>query len=84
MSHTSGHSTTLSHVFCCGQCHDSVALIELPGGDLGYECTNPACAKTVHVDCPEALARIEDVILKLPSARALGRRLATARDLVTT
>lgn len=57
----------LSEIFCCGVCHDSVAIIEQRGGDLTYECTNPTCGKTVSVDCPEALVLIEDVTLKLPA-----------------
>lgn len=58
--------TTYSVTFCCGMCHDSVAIIEAPGGDLIYQCSNPECQKAVSVDCPEALALIEDIALKLP------------------
>lgn len=57
---------TYSEIFCCGNCHDSVAIEETMGGDLVYQCSNPACQKAVSVDCPEALAIIEDVVLKLP------------------
>lgn len=60
---------TYSEVFCCGNCHDSVAITEAPGGDLIYQCSNPACQKAVSVNCPEALALIEDVVLKLPLPR---------------
>ncbi len=66
--------TTLSEVFCCGICHDSVAITETYAGELCYECTNPACKKTVSIDCPEALAIIKDVTLKLPIRRAPARR----------
>jgi hypothetical protein len=66
MSTAISNSSTLSNVFCCGQCHDSVALTETPAGEIVYECTNPACQKVVSVDCPEALAIIRDVVLKLP------------------
>lgn len=57
---------TYSEIFCCGNCHDSVAIEETQGGDLVYQCSNSACQKAVSVDCPEALAIIEDVVLKLP------------------
>jgi hypothetical protein len=63
------NSITLSEIFCCPNCHDSVALIEQIGGDLTYSCTNPACGKSVSVDCPEAMAVIKDVVLKLPVRR---------------
>lgn len=57
----------ISEIFCCGVCHDSVMIKEQQGGDLTYECTNPACSKVVSVDAPEALTLIEDVTLKLPA-----------------
>jgi len=60
----------ISLKFCCAQCHDSVRIEELPGGDLAYCCKNAACQKAVSVDCPEALALIEDVVLKLPVKRS--------------
>jgi hypothetical protein len=57
---------TYSEIFCCGNCHDAVRIEETMGGDLVYQCSNPACQKAVSVDCPEALALIENVTLKLP------------------
>lgn len=60
-------SYTYSNHYCCGQCRDTVAITEAAGGDLIYQCSNPACQKAVMVGCAEeALARIEDVTLKLP------------------
>lgn len=61
---------TYSEIFCCGNCHDAVTIQETQGGDLVYQCTNPACQKAVSVDVPEALAIIEDVVLKLPVQKA--------------
>jgi len=73
----------ISHVFCCGICYDSVAIVEQPGGDLTYSCTNPACGKSVSVDCPEALAIIEDVILKLPIRKGVIQANNTAVNVTT-
>lgn len=61
----------LSEIFCCGECHDSVAIKEQQGGDLTYECTSPTCGKVVSVDCPEALALVEDVTLKLQTREVM-------------
>lgn len=66
----------LSQIFCCSECHDSVAIVEQFGGDLTYECTNPACGKVVSIDCPEALALVENVTLKLPTREVEFNRLA--------
>jgi hypothetical protein len=66
---------TYSEIFCCGNCHDAVHIAELQGGDLAYICTNPACQKCVSVDSPEALALIEDVVLKLPIRRETAAEL---------
>lgn len=70
---------TYSEIFCCRVCHDAVLICETPGGDLVYACSNPACMKVVSVDCPEALAIIKDIALKLPTPRQLGRRIAIQR-----
>ena len=61
---------TYSEIFCCGNCHDAVRIEETMGGDLVYQCSNPACQKAVSADCPEALALIENVTLKLPIRKA--------------
>jgi hypothetical protein len=73
---TSYQFTTYSEIFCCGNCHDAVRIEEAQGGDLVYQCSNPACQKAVSVDCPEALAVIENVTLKLPVKRAAALVLA--------
>lgn len=54
-----------STIFCCGVCHDAVALVETPAGEQCYTCSNPVCGKAVHVNCPEALAVIADIPAKL-------------------
>lgn len=64
---------TLSEAFCCGVCHDAVAITETYAGELCYECTNPVCKKTVSIDCPEALTVRADVTLKLPIRRIPSR-----------
>ncbi len=69
-ANTMATSYTYSEIFCCGNCHDAVTIEELPGGDLAYCCKNAACQKAVSVDCPESLALIEDVVLKLPVKRS--------------
>lgn len=60
---------TYSEIFCCGNCHDAVMITETPSGELVYQCSNPGCQKAVSVDCPEALALIEDIVLKIPVRR---------------
>jgi hypothetical protein len=55
---------TYSELFVCGNCHSPVHVTEAPGGDLIYQCDNPACQKAVSVDCPEALALVEDVTIQ--------------------
>jgi hypothetical protein len=74
MSHTSPNLIT-SEVFCCAECHDRVTLVLLPGGDLGYQCVSARCGKTVHSDCPEALALLDDIIV-LPDLVALACEVA--------
>jgi hypothetical protein len=64
MSSAYTNDTTISQVFCCRECGSPVALNVLPGGDLAYECVSPRCCKTVHVDCPEGLAVIDEEALE--------------------
>lgn len=77
---------TYSEIFCCGNCHDSVTIEETQGGDLVYQCSNSACRKAVSVDCPEALALIENVTLKLPVKKVAApanwpRELSTGKPM---
>lgn len=64
---------TYSELFCCGICHSPVHICEALGGDLIYQCANTACQKAVSVDCPEALALIEDVTLQLHDREVKAR-----------
>lgn len=72
------NDTTSQH-FCCNTCGAAVALVELPGGDLAYECQNARCCRTVSVDCPEALALRAELTIELPTPRQLGARIAAQR-----
>src|SRR4051812_28468567 len=75
MSSTFPNFTTVSAIFCCAVCEDSVDLIVLPGGDLAYECVSPTCGKTVHVDCPEGLKIRESIELGYQLGLHHGARL---------
>jgi hypothetical protein len=67
-----------SQVFCCNTCHSPVALVVQIGGDLTYECVNPRCQRVVSVDCPEALALVEDVTLELHAKEVIHSTQAQA------
>lgn len=62
------HDSRISEVYCCPICHAPVAQLQLPGGDLAYECQSPRCGKAVHSTCIEALALIEDIPFVLREA----------------
>lgn len=60
--------TIYSTTYCCPNCHDAVRICETPAGEPVYECQT--CGKCVMVGCAEdALAKIDDVTLKLPIRR---------------
>jgi hypothetical protein len=66
-----------SDVFCCRECGAPVAFVELPGGDLAYECVRPTCGKTIYSDHPEGLAIIDDLVIELPAPHLTTQDAAT-------
>lgn len=76
---STAHNPTTSHAFCCNSCGAPVSLALINADDLAYVCQNPACGRTVSVDCPEALQVRETLELSTP--RQLGRRIAAQRVL---
>lgn len=70
MSATTRHSTMISEVFICRECHSDVEMHVLEGGDIAHTCVNPRCGKTVNVDCPEGLEIRDDLAIELPAPPA--------------
>lgn len=66
----------ISEIFACNTCYGPVAHTETPAGEQVYECQNPRCRRTVHIDCYEALALVEDVALHLHANEIRARIVA--------
>lgn len=47
----------------------AVNYVILPGGEHAYECSAPACGKTIHEDCVQGLAVRDELAIELPAPR---------------